>query len=96
MKLWKSPVLYFGIALILAVAAAFIAPFVIDWSSYRTAIENYGTKVTGRQVTVSGDISGRLFPWPKLTIRDVKVANPPGSLVPDLIAADEVDMRMTQ
>lgn len=95
MKLWKSPVLYFGIALVLAVAAAFVAPFVIDWGSYRMAIENYGSKVTGRQVTVAGDISGRLFPWPKLSIRDVKIANPPGAFVPDFITAEEVDVRMT-
>lgn len=95
MKLWRSPVLYFGIALILAVTAAFVAPFVIDWGSYRTAIENYGGKVTGRQVTVAGDISGRLFPWPKLTIHDVKVANPPGASEPDFISAEEVDVRMT-
>ncbi|QIG51912.1 AsmA family protein [Nordella sp. HKS 07] len=95
MKLWKSPVLYFGIALVLAVAAAFVAPFVIDWGSYRVAIENYGGKVTGRQVRVAGDISGRLFPWPKLTLHDVKVANPPGASVPDFITAEEVDVRMT-
>ena len=54
MKLWKSPVFYFGIALVLAVAAAFIAPYVIDWGSYRMAIESYGSKLTGRQVTVGG------------------------------------------
>ncbi len=95
MKLWKSPVLYFGIALVLAVVAAFVAPYVIDWGSYRTAIESYGSKVTGRQVNVSGEISGRLFPWPKLSIRDVKVANPPGSLLPNFITADEVDVSMT-
>lgn len=95
MKLWKSPVLYFGIALVLAVAAAFVAPFVMDWGSYRVAIESYGSKVTGRQVTVAGDISGRLFPWPKLTLRDVKVANPPGASVPDFITVEEVDVRMT-
>jgi uncharacterized protein involved in outer membrane biogenesis len=95
MKLWKSPVLYFGIALVLAVTAAFIAPYVMDWGSYRAAIESYGSKVTGRQVTVAGDISGRLFPWPKLTIRNVKVANPPGSSMPDFVTADEVDVQMT-
>jgi len=95
MKLWKSPVLYFGIALVMAVTAAFIAPFIIDWDSYRPAIEKYGSQVTGRQVTVAGDISGRLFPWPRLSIRGVKVANPPGSFVPDFITADEVDVRMT-
>ncbi|HTN97743.1 MAG TPA: AsmA family protein, partial [Nordella sp.] len=95
MKLWKSPVLYFGIALVLAVVVAFVAPFIIDWGSYRTAIETYGGKVTGRQVTVAGDISGRLFPWPKLTIHDVKVANPPGASEPDFISAEEVDVRMT-
>ena len=95
MKLWKSPVFYFGIALVLAVAAAFIAPYVIDWGSYRMAIESYGSKVTGRQVSVKGDISARLFPWPKLSIRDVKVANPAGTFVPDFITAEEVDVRMT-
>jgi|GEM_PF-1262628 len=95
MKLWKSPVLYFGIALVLAVVAAFIAPYVIDWGSYRVAIESYGGKMTGRQVTVAGEISGRFFPWPKLSIRGVKVANPPGSSVPDFITAEEVDVRMT-
>lgn len=95
MKLWKSPVLYFGIALVLAVAAAFIAPYIIDWGSYRMAIESYGSKVTGRQVTVGGEISGRLFPWPKLSIRNVKIANPPGSSEPDFISAEEVDARMT-
>ncbi len=95
MKLWKSPVLYFGIALVLAVVAAFIAPYVIDWGSYRSAIESYGSKIAGRQVTVSGQISGRLFPWPKLSIHDVKVANPPGSSLPDFITADEVDASMT-
>jgi uncharacterized protein involved in outer membrane biogenesis len=95
MKLWKSPVLYFGIALVLAVVGAFIAPYVIDWGSYRMAIESYGSKVTGRQVTVAGDISGRFFPWPKLTIRDVKIANPPGSSVPDFVTAEEVDVQMT-
>jgi len=87
MKLWKSPVFYFGIALILAVAAAFIAPFIIDWGSYRTAIEDYGTKMTGRQVTVSGDISGRLFPWPKLTI-------PPNPMMRLRLTAAIARMRM--
>ncbi len=95
MKLWKSPVLYFGIALVMAVVAAFIAPYVIDWGSYRTAIEKYGRQLTGREVTVAGDISGRLFPWPQLTIHDVKVANPQGAFEPHFITADEVDMRMT-
>ena len=95
MKLWKSPVLYFGIALVLAVATAFLAPYFIDWGDYRTAIESYGSKVTGRQVTVKGDISGRLFPWPKLTIRDVKIANAPGAFEPDFVSAEEVDVQMT-
>ena len=95
MKLWKSPVLYFGIVLVLAVAAAFLAPYVIDWGSYRSAIESYGSKAVGRSVTVKGDISGRLFPWPKLTIRDVKIANPPGSFEPDFVSAEEVDVQMT-
>ena len=95
MKLWKAPILYIGIALVMAIGAALAAPYLIDWNSYRPTIEAYGEKLTGRKVTVAGDISGRLFPWPRLTISDVHIANPPGAKNADLVKAEKIVVRMT-
>ena len=48
MSVWRSPLLYLGIALILIAAAALAAPLYIDWNSYRADIEDYGRQLTGR------------------------------------------------
>jgi uncharacterized protein involved in outer membrane biogenesis len=64
MKLWKAPIFYIGIALVMAIGLALAAPYLINWDGYRQTIEAYGEKLTGRKVTVAGDISGTLFPWP--------------------------------
>ena len=62
MKVWKSPVFYFGMLLVVAVVGLLLAPFVIDWNGYRSDLEAYGKKLTGRAVTIEGPISARLFP----------------------------------
>ncbi|MCB1379445.1 MAG: AsmA family protein [Alphaproteobacteria bacterium] len=95
MKLWKSPVFYFGIMLILAVTALLVAPFVIDWNSYRADLETYGRKLTGREVAIGGNVSARLFPWPKLTVEDVRIANPPGLAEPEFARAARIVVRMS-
>lgn len=95
MKLWKSPVLYFGVFLVVAVVGLLLAPFVVDWNGYRSDLEAYGKKLTGREVTIEGPISARLFPWPRLTAEQVKVANPPGLEQPDTATAERITIRMT-
>ena len=94
MKLWKSPILYVGVLLILAVGAALAAPYVVDWSRYRPSIENFGSQLVGRKLTVAGPISVRLFPWPKLSLQDVKMASLPGSASPDFLTVERVDIKM--
>jgi len=95
MKLWKSPALYFGILLILLVGGALAAPYLVDWSLYRADIEEFGTKLTGRSVTVEGPISVRLFPWPKLSVGKVRVANSADASEPDLLTAELIEVRMS-
>ena len=95
MKLWKSPVFYFGILLVTVVAALLLAPLVIDWNGYRADLENYGRKLTGRDVTISGDITARLFPWPKLAVEDIHIANPPGFPDKEFASAARIVVRMT-
>ncbi|MFO0991755.1 MAG: AsmA family protein [Hyphomicrobiales bacterium] len=95
MKLWKSPILYIGVLLVIAVAAALAAPYVVDWGRYRPTIEAYGSDLAGRKVVVNGPISARLFPWPRLTLEDVRVANVAGASAPEFLSAKRVDIRMS-
>ena len=94
MKVWKSPVLYLGVILLAAVITALLAPFVLDWNSYRPGLENYGRKLTGREVTIAGPISVRFFPWPSLTAHDVHIANAPGFKEPEFARAARITARM--
>ena len=87
MSPWKSPLLLLGILAIIAAGAALFAPFFLDWDAYRRTIDSYGRQLTGRDVKIGGKIDAQLFPWPTLTLRDVRVANPAGAIHPDLIVA---------
>ena len=87
MSPWKSPLLLLGILAILAAGAALLAPLFIDWNAYRPTIESYGRKLTGREVRIGGAIDAQLFPWPNLTLRDVRIANPADAIHPDLFVA---------
>ena len=95
MKVWKSPVFYFGILLVLAVLGLLAAPFVIDWNGYRPRLEAYGQKLTGRTVSIDGPVSATLFPWPRLTAERVSIANPPGFTEQDFATARRITIRMT-
>ena len=94
MSVWKSPILYVGIALVLSLVGLLSAPFIVDWNSYRASVEDYGRKLTGREVVISGDISARLFPWPRLRLEGVRIANPAGAAIPDLVKAEAIEARM--
>ncbi len=78
MSIWKSPVFYFGIFLVVVLIALLAAPFVVDWTQWRGNLEAYGHKITGRSVSINGPINVRLFPFPTLQMNDVAIANPPG------------------
>ncbi len=95
MRVSTSPVFYFGILLVVAITGLLVAPFVIDWNSYRADLETYGRKLTGRPVAIEGRISATLFPWPTLTAERVTVANPAGLQSPDFAHADRIVVRMT-
>ena len=95
MRVWKSPVFYFGVVLVLIVFSALLAPFVVDWGSYRQDLQASGEKLTGRKVEIAGPIGVRLFPWPRLTAQNVRVANEPGFDSEWFAAADQVVIRMS-
>jgi AsmA family len=78
MSIWRSPVFYFGILLVSILIGALAAPYVVPWNNYRDDLEHYGQKLTGRDVSIDGDIAVKLFPWPQLEARKVAIGNPVG------------------
>lgn len=62
-----------GGLLVLALTAALVGPYFVDWSSYRADFEREATAILGRKVTVNGDASARLLPFPSVTFADVVV-----------------------
>jgi hypothetical protein len=91
----KSPLTIFGILLILAAGALGLGPYFINWNDHKAEFQRQASLVTGRNVIISGPVNVRLFPWPRLTASDVRISNPPGSLVPDLLRVEGVDAEIS-
>lgn len=70
----QTTLLSLAVALILALVAALVGPYVVDWTRYRTEIEAEASRIIGAPVTVSGPIEVRLLPTPSLSLRSVIVS----------------------
>ncbi|MDR6952231.1 uncharacterized protein involved in outer membrane biogenesis [Ancylobacter sp. 3268] len=60
-------------AVILAIAAAFAAPYLIDWTPWRASFEAQAARVIGAPVVIRGPIDARLLPTPSVVLRDVSI-----------------------
>ncbi|MDQ8727839.1 AsmA family protein [Bradyrhizobium sp. LHD-71] len=69
----QTTLLGLAIALILALLAALIGPYFIDWSQFRPQFEREASRVIGMPVRVDGEIDARLLPTPSLRLRHVAV-----------------------
>ncbi|MCG6856448.1 MAG: AsmA family protein [Salaquimonas sp.] len=70
----------FGGLIVVALFAALIAPFFIDWTAYRTAFEREATRIVGQPVHVAGTAKVRILPLPSVTFTDLTVGkNPDGT-----------------
>jgi len=78
----QTTLLGLAIALILALLAALVGPFVIDWNQFRDQFEAEATRLAGAPVRVAGPLDARLLPTPTLRLRDVTIggANDPGRI----------------
>ncbi len=81
----------FGILLILVAGVLGVGPLLVDWNGYKAEFQRQASLMTGRKVVIAGPVTVRLFPWPRLTASNVKVANPPGAMLGDLVSIDKVD-----
>jgi hypothetical protein len=69
----QTTLLGLAIAFIIALLAALIGPYFIDWNQFRPQFEAEASKVVGAPVRVAGNLSARLLPTPSLGLRYVVI-----------------------
>ncbi len=62
LRLGRIFVIVGGLLVLLLTAALVVPPFV-DWSGYRADFEREASRILGRPVHVTGDVSARLLPF---------------------------------
>ena len=68
--------LFVGGLVVVALFAALLAPWFVDWTSFRQDFEREASRIMGRTVTVHGSVDARLIPFPSVTLNDVRVGSP--------------------
>jgi large subunit ribosomal protein L24 len=88
----QATLLGLSIAFIIALIAALIGPFFVDWNQFRPQFEAEATRVIGAPVRVAGELDARLLPSPSLRLRSVVVggANDLGK-----VRADKLDVEFS-
>ncbi len=86
----QTTLLGLAIAFIIALVAALIGPYVIDWTRFRPQFELEASRVLGAPVRVGGSFDARLLPTPSLRLQSVVVGGPndPGRIRADDLAVE--------
>ncbi|WP_076865547.1 AsmA family protein [Bradyrhizobium mercantei] len=69
----QTTLLGLAIAFILALVAALIGPYFVDWNQFRPQFEAEASKIIGAPVRVAGNLDARLLPAPSLRLKTVTV-----------------------
>ena len=88
----QTTLLGLAIAFIVALVAALVGPYFIDWSQFRPQFEAEASRIIGTPVRVGGALDARLLPTPSLRLHSVAVggANDAGR-----IRADKLDVEFS-
>lgn len=74
--------------------AALIAPSFVDWNAYKGQITTLAEDATGRDVSLSGDLSFRLLPSPALTVEGLSLSNIEGASSETMVRLKALDVRV--
>src|SRR5437868_11534188 len=88
----QTTLLGLAIAFIIALVAALVGPYFIDWNQFRPQFEAEASRIVGTPVRVGGKLDARLLPAPSLQLRSVVVggANDLGK-----VRADKLDVEFS-
>ncbi|WJH40268.1 AsmA family protein [Aliirhizobium terrae] len=62
-----------GGAVVLVLFTALLAPFFVEWSSFRVEFEQQASRLLGKKVAVHGEVDARILPFPSVTLHDVRI-----------------------
>jgi uncharacterized protein involved in outer membrane biogenesis len=88
----QTTLLGLAIAFIIALLAALIGPYFIDWNQFRPQFEAEATRIIGVPVRVAGQLDARLLPAPTLRLRSVTFG---GNNDPGRLRADKLDVEFS-
>lgn len=88
----QTTLLGLAIALIVALVAALIGPYFIDWNQFRPQFEAEASRVMGAPVRVDGTLDARLLPTPTLRLQSVAVGSDSD---PGKVRADKLDVEFS-
>lgn len=88
----QTTLLGLAIAFIVALFAALIGPYFIDWSQFRAQFETEATRIVGAPVRVDGMLDARILPTPTLRLRSVAVG---GATARGKMSADKLDVEFS-
>lgn len=83
-----------GILVVLVLAGLILAPRFIDLDRFKGPIAAQLSERTGLPVELAGPIGLTLLPSPALTAREVRVANPPGAAVRDMVRLRALEVKL--
>lgn len=88
----QTTLLGLAIAVIIALVAALVGPYFIDWNQFRPQFEAEASRIIGAPVRVAGKLDARLLPAPSLQLRQAVVggANDLGK-----VRADKLDVEFS-
>lgn len=69
----QTTLLGLAIALILALLAALVGPYFINWDNHRALLETEASRLVGLSVRVSGPIKVSVLPTPAMTLNDIEI-----------------------
>ena len=83
-----------AILAILALAGLVAAPYLINLDYLKAEIAAKVQERTGRTLQIAGPIRLALLPTPAVDARDVRLANPPGASLPDMVRLRAVEVKL--
>jgi len=88
----QTTLLGLAIAFIIALIAALVGPYFIDWNQFRPQFEAEASRVIGASVRVGGALDARLLPTPSLRLSSVVVG---GASDLGKVRADKLDVEFS-
>ncbi|MBT6095648.1 MAG: AsmA family protein [Rhodospirillaceae bacterium] len=85
---------FIAVIVVVAVGGVFVVPSFMDWNQYKGMATEKVRELTGRELTIAGDVRIAVWPAPALVAEDITFSSLPGSHAPNLASIKAVEVRI--